>query len=1360
MKRKNLKLALCAAAAAAALFLSACDMVLIKDLQSLQPDKELTEDERNELEKNGHFLKLTGMPLNAQASNVFSVQVANSFSPVGKLNKNNTIYIYRENDSLTSTLYLPLVYNDDSDFLESGSFYTAFAIHVDAIRKYVVDLSDRLLVEYIEGRGSFNVGDLPNSGPDDNRELTEEERIEFDRNGHYLKLTGLPSNTQITNIFLVQIANSLSPIGKLNKNNTVYIYRENDSFTSTVYLPLVYNDNNDFLETGSFYASFSVHVDAVNKYVVDLSDKLLVQFTEGRGTFDIRNISFLNSGRDVELSEVEKETLENNGRYLKLTGLPLNAQTANFYSVQISNSMSVVGKLNKNKTIHIYRENNSSTVYLPLVYNDESDFIETGSFFTAFTVHVDAVNKFVVDLSDKILVQFTEGRGAFDVGNVPSPDLKENFLFTENERDDYENNGRYLKLTCLPPNTHANNVFSVLIANSSSQIAKLDKNNPVYVYKEKDFTSTVYLPLVYNNDRDFIETGSFYAAFTVHVDAVNKYAVDLSDKILVQFTEGRGTFDVRNIPSVSSAELRYLTVVNLPSGFVAQGVSQVNVHNMYSPVASCQDYSLVEVSASGGSASVKIPLHFIDSQDSVFTSSGSFFVSFDLYFDAVTHYTVSFQDRVSVNFINGNGFLDINNLTADNVPYLSIIGLPVNTTNKHFSNVSVYNKTGSVASCGNINNIAIVKYPTHSTALIPLSYRGNDYFRDTGVFIITFTVNIDALTQISYSREDSLMLNFFNGSASFDYLTALGFFSGELVNPNDLEPPVIKNGSSFDVNGSIYRASDDIVIDSFITSYNCVTYLYAYRVENEVFFEYSSVTPVFNSSKKGYYNGNKRALWKMLLLTVPPANPLDSPQNFFLFKKYIYDEWSHLDYFVINNQFLINSLKGTAPVYSLSGENNPTPASVTLEPGIYMVSLTGAGGGSSYYHNVNSVVINPDLNNKYYILNSFTTYPNNRSRSNNVFSPDNYLPLAEAVQGGDGGTVTEILVVTSATTFTSFTGSGGTSSSKSNQENDPPLLSSGGGGGGSGAFLYSAQGYFLCAGGGAGAPGISSLSPAGGGGLGGSIGPGGGGGGSGHLIEFISIESANSFFNSIYLPHGLPPLPLYLNDFLVNNNAKINTISNIFFTTYSVGGYGGGYGGGLGGLSDSSPNPKNGTNGISILPATSFLHPNTNSSSLNPYRNNQIDYKYSLMSYNITDTVIIFDPSYPDDIHQIYFTLNFNSASYQLTPSGSGGSAYHIPDSSIFNTNNANGMPEMTPALPSSVLLFSELYNIYTNNFSFAKKTDQRNGGNNRNSLRGGGANGGSKITYSHSLDYNNENIYSRTSPNGEAGSITIYKIQ
>ena len=1052
-----------------------------------------------------------------------------------------------------------------------------------------------------------------------------------------------------------------------------------------------------------------------------------------------------------ELSGNERDELEKNGRFLKIINLPLNTQVSNVISVSVSNSSSTVGKLNKNSPVMIYKDTDTCTAYLPLVSNDGKEFLNSGQFYTAFSVFIDALNKYIVDLSDQFIVQYTDGRGQADVNNLPSSVLAQNQQpstskeITENERDELEKNGHFLKLFNMPLHIQTPNVFSVSVSNSSSPVGTLDKNSPILIYREKATnTCTVYLPLVNTNgsgylESDFLETGFFFTSFVIHVDALTKYIVDTSDQFIVQYTDGRGQTDVNNLPSrtVITPDPHYLTVFNLPQTVSIYNFSKVLVLNQTGAVAKCVDYSQIVLSVDEGKAAAKIPLQYASlSQD--FTETGVFYVTLDINVDVETRYTLTLDDQVKVTFIDGNGFLNILNIPDKPVPYLSIKGLPLNATKKHVSNVNIYNLAGTVAGVADNKNIVTIKENNYLTFLIPLSSSASDngYFQDTGRFAIEFTIDVDYETQISYSYNDLIILFFNNGSSVFDVNTTFGFFDASLTNINDSTAPIIKAKSSFDVFGLMCTLKNNYTVNSstvVMPASSGVIYLYAFKyIDSDVFFEYSTTAPTYITKRKGWYNGNKRALWKMLYLK-------NSAQ--FLFKTYIENDFPQMGKTTLNEADYSQVITSKPLVKSINGAGNPAPETITLDPGVYVIELKGAGGGGGRMNLRN----NPNL-------------IGHRS---------------------SGGIVREIITLNSKTSFTAFTGSGGgdapsadTSGSfnfvatknyyEYNQDIGPlgipvnnytrQLIYSdsvfhtvvdfvqpnidytvpaggGGGGGGSGSFLYSSSvNYLLVAGGGGGGGGGSCFTPGGGGGAGGTIGPGAGGGGSGTFSLYTDIPNVGGDFST---------------------------------------GNGGGTGGGLNG-GNAAGKGANGGNADSAIPSLvsdytisgGSSSASLDFSSVNDELSSRIQYlKYS--NYGITSTTHNNTPGGIVDSH----TYGWTSSGISTTPivslhtrvsgytnSGRGGSAASCYFENSHSASSEGGAPGSTnkndftisgevtsidnvsssaiASGPGTVASNWNALGVIKTRISFTiehcdvgyRSTD---GGNNRNSTRGGGADGG-----------------------------------
>ena len=1159
---------------------------------------------------------------------------------------------------------------------------------------------------------------------------SKKERDELERTGHFLKLTNMSVNTQIANVASVSVANSASSIAKLNQNNPIRIFKDKD--TSTAYLPLVYNNDSEFTETGSFFVAFTVHVDALTVYTIDLADKVAVPFTDGRGELDIRKLPVSGPGNTPDLSEKEREELERSGHFLKLTHMPLHTQSTNVALVQIANSASSIATLNRAQGVRIFRETSTCTVYIPLMYFDNTEFTETGSFFVAFTVHVDAITSYVITITDKILVPFINGRGELDIRMLPYGGI-------------VAADRRYLTIYNLPLYLLSQNVSNVLIHNRSGPVAKCEDYSLVEV-STFGGKSTVSIPLSFVNSTNtaFSGTGNFYVAFELFTDALTHYTVTAEDRVLVYFIDGNGYLDINDLPPAISADHRYLTITDLPANLLPQNITNVKIYNQNAAIAKCEDYSLLEISVSDDKASVNIPLSF-NNPPSIFTGTGNFIVTFDINIDANTSYVITTDDNVQVYFLNGNGSLDINNIPDKLVSYLTIKSLPINMTKQHITNVNVYNLVETVAS-GIYNKIILLNEGGFITAKIPLASSKGGYFQDTGRFAISFTANVDIETCVLIDRDHDVVLDFIGGSATFDVVSTYGYFSAELYNLSDTTKPIIKTGAEFDVNGYRHKITENLRIPANPPDdFSGVLYLYAFRSGTDVYYELSASTPTLNASKKGYYFGYKRALWKMIYI---------KEENLFLFKTYVSDNFPHLGTLAVNDatySALIDKKSTYRP--DLLGASNPAVDTFILQPGVYVVKLNGAGGGGGYGSISESAV-------------------------------------SGSSSGGDGGTINEIITLNTATSFTAFTGSGGFAatmpnvsgnftayglkqvgyylvttlmgdkiygSSVSNASPSNPNYTlddytinfnfsaaasgGGGGGGGSGTFLYSAQGYFLCAGGGGGGSGGSFFTPGGAGGSGGAIGPGAGGGAAGYLQQFNNDE--------IYMT-----------------------------ATEGNGGNGGGLNAGSGGRCIGPISNFNGSNSISILSSNNSISGGIGASS---YSSSSFDIPLTRIGeFCLNDIRSLPNTSYEgefdDDVSYKAISLIPDATTYSFSSSsGNGGSSptvlYLSGPQSWLNTNSAIGAGASSPTLPpisftgklsvTPIMIFHQTsqqsfishgygisFNDYTSTITTTSKragVNGSSGGNNRNTTRGGGAPGGK--------------VNNNKPTNGSPGSIIIYRI-
>jgi hypothetical protein len=1163
----------------------------------------------------------------------------------------------------SSTVYLPLAYNNDSAFRENGSFYAAFTVIVDAVSSYILSLNDKFLVSFTDGRGTLDVRTLPYQGP-----------ASADR--RYLTIYNLPPHLLAQNISKVFIHNQNGPIAQCEDYSLIEV--SSTDAGSAASIPLVFtNPPSTFTGTGSFYVAFDLFIDALSHFTVTAADRVLVPFVNGNGFLDVLNSP--------------SATADN--RFLTITNLPANVLPQNVSDVFIHNQTGPVAQCENYDLLEVSSAGSAASVRIPLHYvSSKTVFSGSGVFYVSFNINIDAFTSFSATVEKRVSVSFTNGNGSFNINNLPSSPAADH---------------RYLTITSLPPNVLPQNVSNVFVHNQAGTVAQCEDYSLIEV-SSAGSAASARIPLSYTSSNSvFTGTGSFFVSFNINIDAFTSFSATVEKRVSVSFTSGNGSFNINNLPAEPVPDHRYLTITNLPPDLLPQNFSDVFIHSKAGQVAQCESYDLILVSESAGSSTARIPLSYA-SPKSVFTGTGSFFVSFNIYIDAITYYVVTPSDRLIVPFSNGNGSLNINDVFF---PRFTIKGLPLNVTQKHFSSVSVCNMSGQVAICPSYDDIVILKDSSSAAAIIPLVYSSDkeSYFADTGSFSVTFTITIDMNVKFSYDLDDGLILQFANGTAMFDLSSDLGDFTGGLLNPNDALPLVIRKNTEFDLSGTRMRVTEDTLVPlSMAPSSTMVLYLYASGNGGNVpQFEYSTQKPTYFAGRGGYFSGDKRALYKMIFIK-------DDSGFRLVQKTYIDDDFPHMA--KIDASSSTASLSSLPTPLSLSGSANPAPSTVTLQPGVYAVKVTGAGGGGGA-----------------------------------GFFKDGAVSGASA--GGQGGFYCEIITLKSPVSFTAFTGSGGSAAPVPAPSgsfytagiirgtesvmgtphrvwklslgaiSSTTLSGGGGGGGGSGSFVCSdAEHYLLSAGGGGGGSGGSLLSPGGGGGAGGSIGPGGGGGAAGYF--FHSLGSGWNFSTPA----------------ITANNAH--------------GGKGGGLNAGNGGSAsnpvldekyggNASPADASGISSITSFLARGGLH--------------------NLSSYNFPYDLPVF-PNLTYDS-----TINFSPPSYSATGGGAGGSSAGS-NSSWASTTDVGGMGATSQPL-SNLRYYVALYpgtsaftGTYHNDFDpnigvtfsnplenaeyyFVLGDDYRTlpagkagvpgsaGGNNRNSSKGGGA--------------------AAASP----GSVTIYKI-
>jgi hypothetical protein len=873
--------------------------------------------------------------------------------------------------------------------------------------------------------------------------MTEQEKDDIEKNGRYLMLYHLPLGTTGEAVSNTRVRDETREVARADTAAGIPFFR--DASYHNLYIPLLGMTGDPFTRTGVFYVEFTVVIDAQTKIVVRAEHRVRVEFIDGRGVLDIEKLIAEQPGvaepsdwYDPE-TEQKIEDIIAGGGYIRFFNLPRNMSASKMANITVSAASTVIARCPDYESIAIRKNPVTSEAFVPLAGNRSAPFTETGSYYVTFTITVDALTRYVVDAGSLLLYPFSGGVCEIDVLHIPEPPERPPVI------------PHCLTVTGLPETAGPSNFMDIYLSNSRDLVAKCPDTARISVVPHAGKKAAV-IPLVFDNNssfngQDFSDSGFFFVTFSFHPDALQSYTVTLDNRCLVEFTNGTGLLDLADIPFVPHA---YLTITNLPPHIQNLNVSDVFVWNQSGKIGKCEDYNLLIIEQGTVSSTLKIPLVY-NSVDQIFEETGAYYVSFDLNVDALVRVNITPEDNVVAQFFNGGATLDASLLPqALPVPYLTILGLPLTTAKNNFSEVFLYNAVGKVAKCSNYQDIVITRGDQSATALIPLAYASSSlFFRDSGQFIVSFTANVDAQTQIIVSSTDGVLVQFTDGSGIFDMFSHLGYFSGGLVNPSDTSPPVLKKGTVIEINGGYSKLDANTSVDPLAPRQTSLLYIYAVREPGRIRFEYSATPPVFHAQKNGYYLGDKRALYKLVYI----KDTVDQ----YVAKTWISDPFRHFDRYLIQNPGI--GQPATQAHYSLPGAGNPQPKTTTLQPGAYIVRLTGGGGGGG--GGIDGI--------------------GSRDRSGGA--------------GGSGGSVAELVTLASSVTLTLYAGQGGNGSAHIPYGQ---YQGCGGGGGGAGSFVFTTAGYFLCAGGGGGGGGgAANDGGGGGGGAGGSTGGGGGGGGGG-----------------------------------------------------------------------------------------------------------------------------------------------------------------------------------------------------------------------------------------------------------------------
>ena len=714
-------------------------------------------------------LVVTGLPPHTKPGNISNVLVHNLEGTVAHADYVAISSIAAGN---SATLCIPLIADSSgAAFTDTGIFFVSFVVNVDALIRISIAREDGITVLFDSGNGSIDISDIPDAA---------QVRVP------HLTISGLPAHTRPENISGVFIYNQEGVIAGADYS-AVSANASEDS--AILRIPLLGAASvAAFTDTGTFHVGFVVNVDALIRINVKWEDGVTVFFDSGNGSIDISDIP------------IKPKILVPS---LTITGLPPNTGGGHFLDLALWNTTGRVARIIDSGEITVSVGDNSSTAIIPLMRQTSDEwFRDSGVFILSFDLSVDALTRITLTRELGVSVALASGSGSFSLSDIPSPPQERR---------------PYLTITGLPPNTRPEHFSGIALWNSVGRVARIDDRDEITVSVSGD-SATAQIPLMRQTSDDrFRDSGVFILSFDLSVDALTRITLSRERGVSVALGSGSGSFDISDIPSLPLEKRSYLTLTGLPSNTLPRHFSDVTLWSSSGRVATIRDSGEIMISVSGNSATARIPL-MLQSSGDWFRDSGVFILSFDLNIDALTRITLTRERAVSVILVLGNGSLDILNIPdpiQERRPYLAVTGLPPNTLPAHFSDFALWNSSGRIARIGNHEDITVSTSGDSAMAKIPLTRQTSDeWFRDSGVFFLSFDISVDALTRITLTRERSVSVLLTSGSGSFSisdipappqvqipYLTLMGL-------PPNTQPEHFSDIALWNTVGRVARIGD------------------------------------------------------------------------------------------------------------------------------------------------------------------------------------------------------------------------------------------------------------------------------------------------------------------------------------------------------------------------------------------------------------------------------------------------------------------------------------------------------------------------------------------------------------------------
>ena len=939
-------------------------------------------------------------------------------------------------------------------------------MNADALNRIVVTREDGLTAPFTSGNGSFSVADIP--AP-----------LQVEKS--YLTIGSLPANTGAVHFTNVGVWNATHQVAGFREGGEIEMSLEGGSATAKI--PLTRHDTDEwFRDTGTYVITFTANIDALTRIERTRANNVTVIFDSGNGRFDIPSVTgvTVNPGSaSVARSGTQTFTATVNGTNSPPQGVTWSIDQTGRHAQTTINSGGVltVAALENTATLTIRATSTLDpsrsgtaivTVLIPTVtgvtVNPATVGIERGRTQT-FTATVNGANNPAQGVTWSIVEPGRHSQTTINpsgVLTVAATETTATLTVRATSTFDTSRSGTATVTVLIPT------VTGVTVSPATASVARGGTHS---------YTATVNGT---NNPAQtvtwsIVETGR-HTQTTINSGGV--LTVAAAETLATLTVRATSTFDTsRSGTATATVLLPTVTGVTVTpaTAEVQRGATRTFAATVAGTNSPPQTVTW-SIDQAGRHAQTTINTNGVLS--------------------------VAAAETLATLTVRATSTLDTARsgtatVTVPLPPMLTITGLPENTAPGHFSNIGIWTGTQQVARSRANDEITVSVSDGSATARIPLTRQGaNEWFRDSGSFIVTFTANIDAFTRVERTRDDGETVTLTEGSGTVAAVRR-GFFNGGLRNPDNTAVPTVRSGTVFEMNGSYHTVGTDAQAVPRNLNTSSMAYVYAIATPGGVTFELLSEIPAWNAQRNGWYTNDRRALFRAVHVRT------SATESVFWAKTSMTEDFANLSHLTMNGDYL--TFNSPTLLHSFAGDNNPAPQTITLQPGVYAFSLSGGGGGGG------------------------RGVPEQNGR-----------PAAwpRGGGGGSGGRVIELVTISRPTEITVYTGAGGgagaNTRSMGNGQDEVDTweyLVGEGGNGGAAAFVFSpapsvSDGYFLTAaggGGGAGGAAFRSSQPSRRGMSGFPGGVIGRGSGTGTLGGFTTSGNGTSHYNhSLEIP-GFPP---------------------------------------------------------------------------------------------------------------------------------------------------------------------------------------------------------------------------------------------